>query len=507
MGFLEGLIQTGQYYQQQDQAGDLADLSNYLELPLPLPTAQMPEERRPQVIRVALKVADPMAVPLDVLGIESISLADYPGPFTEDLQKKMAYLYKSPVGANVTWGFSPIYKLGKGITDGAKTALVGDGEAIKWTDHPKSRFNKMHHRTLQNYETAGFFTKGSLERLMGDFATRVDEIAAYWSDRKRSYLLVLGIIMNGRFAFPGQVPAFVAYFRSKLSDRQDNTAPDFPVDCAVCHKPNIAGRTLDQVFKFSTFDKPGFLPGGARQNTFAVFPVCEDCFALLQRGYTEVESHFTAEVNLPRLNVLIIPEIIGEIGNFERLVYQFQDFLKSGVEKEEGLFTKVSHQNARFVFHFIFTEQNQAQVRLHRMVEDIPPSHFRKLRSLWLINKTVFFPPKPQEGIKHTDQDLDSIIRQIVAMVLSLAEKTEGEKEVMKDRAVNLIADLFSNAYVDVASLKRLVVSRLPGLLADPDWLNVPKRPGSVKLEQWWMLFEFLYAYNDNLDQEEVKVL
>lgn len=507
MGFLEGLIQTGTYYSRRDRAriaggGAVADLLNYLELPLDWPGEETDPERRPRVIRVALDVDDPEAVPLDVRGIQEVHLADYPGPFTTPLQAKAAYLYKSPVGSNVSWGFSPIYKLGKGTGEKAVSELLG-GETPDWENRNKSRYYKMHKRVLADYEESGFFTDGSIARLMAALVARTEDIAQLWQDRKRSYLIVFGVQSpEGEFRFPGKIPAFVAYFNAKLTERQEKAAPAIAVDCMLCRKPDAAGRTLNQVFKFATFDKPGFLPGGNKSGEFSVFPVCETCFGLLQRGYTEAEARFSTQIGVYGLDLLVIPEMIGDSSNFDRLTNKFQEFLQAGVEEELGLFANIARRDASFVFHFLFTERNQAQVRVHRMVEDVPPSHFRKLRDIWNQKRNLFFPDRnPAQSSAVT---LDSTVRQIAAMLLSLAGKTDGEKEVMKERAINLIADLFSNARVDVASLKRAAASRLAGLLSDPDWLNAANYSGRFKLERLWMLFEFIIAYNRLLDHMEV---
>jgi len=501
MGFLEGLIQTGKYYQQQDQAGDLADLVNYLELPLPLPTEQTPEDRKPQVIRIALQVSDPDAIPLDVQGIESINLADYPGPFPNANRGKLAYIYKEQVGKNVTWGFSPIYKLGKGISDQEKaiSEMIGSSDGKGWTNNNKCRFYKMNKRVLADYEESGTFTKGSIDRLMSAFETLINQIIPLWSDRKRSYLMIFGIETRSGFRFPGQVPAFVYHFRKKLTERQEKVPPDLVGNCIICQKKNAASRTLDQVFKFSTFDKPGFLPGGSKNAAFAVFPICEECYSLLKRGYSEAENYFSTMIGVSKLNVLIVPEMIGKLDNLDRLQNKFDDYFKAGVNAEMGFFENITKRDSSFIFHFLFTEKNQAQLRLHRMVEDVPPSQFRKLLNLWNRQKRRFFP-------KSDPNNLDSVIRQIAMMAKSIAGKTDGEKIVIRSQTIDLIADLFSNTRVYVDGLKRATVSRLPSLYSDPDWLNDPKFSGKLKMERLWMLFEFLYSYNRSIEQEEVNL-
>lgn len=498
MGFIEGLMQTGQFYNLQDQAGELADIVNYLELPLNLPSDDTDSEKRPRVIRVALKVTDPKAIPLDVQGIESITLADYPG--NPRLKPKLAYLYKKPVGSNVTWGFSPIYKLGRGIADPEKAQIALLGEEGSWREDKNSRFYKMNYRTLADYEDKNFFTEGSSERIMHGLEEKLALIVELWDQRKASYLIVFGVNQDGRFIYPGENPAFTAYFRSKLVEGQAKSAPETALDCVLCRKEDSANRTLDDVFKFSTFDKPGFLPGGTHRNKFSVYPICEDCFGTLQRGYTESQNHFTTQIGLSQLQILIVPELVGSISNLDRLQRAFDDYIAAGVQSEWAFFANIAKRDANYIFHFLFTEKNQAQVRILRMVEDVPPSHFRKLFDLWNLNRQRFYP-----DLEPT-KSLDSAIRQIVMMLQSLAGKTDGEKQVIKNVTINLIGDLFSNTFIEVESIKRISVSRLPGLVSDSNWLNAKPYSGAFQLERLWMLFEFLYTYNQHLGQEEVNI-
>jgi CRISPR-associated protein Csh1 len=495
MGFLEGLLQTGRYYNLRDEAGALTDIMNYLELPLDIPSEQSDPTRRPQVIQIALDVTDPEAIPLDVQGVESLSLADYPGPFYRpEKEAKPAYLYRSPKGSNVSWSYSPIYRLGKGISDSENAEKALLSEDLSWEKDNKCRFYKLHKSVLADYEQSGFFTKGSTERVITSLVDDVEKLISLWSDRNRSYLMVFGILGESGFLYPGQIPVFTAYFRSKLAERQEKSSPKEPQDCTLCHKNGAAGRTLDEVFKFSTFDKPGFLPDGNQNNLFNAFPICEDCYSLLARGLTEAENNFATRIGISGVELLIIPEMIGQTTNLKRLQQKFTNYIASGVAHENQFFESISAQDASYVFHFLFTERNQAQIRLHRMVEDVPPSHFRKLLNLWNQSRQKIFPK-----LDHA-HSLDSVIRQITAMVQSLAGKTEGEKEVMKSLALNLIANLFANAFIEVGSLKRAAVARLPGLTADPEWLNDNSYSGAFKLERLLLLFEFLYAYNQSLN-------
>ena len=90
MGFLNAVYGLGMLAQQRNKTSALADVINFLQLPHPLGEA---EERRARVIRVGLKVANPAAETLDVQGISTIDLRDYPGFANEDKIKEH-YLYR-----------------------------------------------------------------------------------------------------------------------------------------------------------------------------------------------------------------------------------------------------------------------------------------------------------------------------------------------------------------------------------------------------------------------------
>ena len=91
---------------------------------------------------------------------------------------------------------------------------------------------------------------------------KIDKIIEFW-DSKIPCFLLFGLKTGDGFFYPGETAAIVKYFKSKLN-------PDEPVKkkgaqqttyCALCGERDKKLETLDKVFKFATFDKPGFLPG------------------------------------------------------------------------------------------------------------------------------------------------------------------------------------------------------------------------------------------------------
>ncbi|BBB93536.1 TM1802 family CRISPR-associated protein [Methylomusa anaerophila] len=503
MGFLQAVHALGVMAQKRSQGSVLADIMSFLQLPHPLGEA---EAKRARVIRVWLKVANADSEILDVLSVDQIEPpAEYPAFSDEDKIKEM-YLYRKPVGAAAQWSFSPLYKLGKGETEG-KQALLGNN----WQTDKDSRYYKIKRTVLNDFEVAGCFSAGGVERIMQGLVERADELAAFWTDRKRSYLLLFGVENNGVFLHPGQVPAFINYFRHKLTAPKEEQVKNSASSrekilrqCACCGSSAADVETLDKVFKFATFDKDSFLPGakdgaGIKEK---VFPVCPDCYALLSAGKTEMESRFVNTRIIPGINLYVLPEVcVGDMGATEIAAAETRDFFENGIAKESRVFRNLARKGTGLVYHFLFTELNNAQVKVHCLIEDVPPTRLNHLQSLWGETCTAF--PMKNPAVDQDDDDgrinLDRAFRQIVSVMLSLAGKREQDKTVMREKALAMIGALLNNEVVELTGIKELMVSRFAGLFTDPDWLR-PKGgeelSGLAKVRGMAEVVDFLIRVN-----------
>ncbi len=503
MGFLHGIKQIGEFYSLQEDSGNLEDIRSFLELPMKIPNVNTPPDKIPAVIRVGLDVDEIEAEQLNVKGIISISLAQYPG-MDEDLAI-LKFLFKK-TSANVRWYYGPVYELGKGGGENALATLVGSSTPDNpnaWQMEKKTSFFRLYNRVVKGFEESGCFSAGSAERIMQSLFINAETLAEKWQDKNRSFILVFGILTpQGDFLFPGDLPAFVKHFRTKISSGvRSKEMPKHGGSCALCGKPAEEIKTLNKIFKFSTFDKPNFLPGWDQNSFHKVFPVCKVCFEHLSRGTTEIRNRCAAKIGMVNHEVLIIPEVIGGQRFVRKTLSNASSYFQGSVDGEQNLFEGILERESSFVFHFLFTETNQAQVVLHRIIEDIPPSQFKKIKNLWGRTTQRF-------GWKQNSDSLDQLIQRIVAMILSLSGKSQGDQSVTKDKAIDVVAALFNNEWIDVEGLKKLAVARLPGLFADDEWLNGQKKDqknlGGRKLENMLMLFEFLTTANRNLEKQEV---
>ena len=256
MGFLQAVYSLGEMASEAAKDSPLADIMNFLQLPYPVTEAQ---NGKVFTIRVWLEVDDPQAAVLDINGVVDVDRIEYQAIGNDEIKIKERCLYRDPVGRNVSWRFSPLYKLGRGSKDPRKELV---GESGNWQENNKCRFYKLYNNLLSDYEKSGYFTEGSADRIMADLLGKVDKIVEFW-DSKAPCFMLFGLKTGDQFLYPGEVEVFVNYFKNKLN-------PDTPAKkkeaqratyCALCGEKEKELETLDKVFKFATFDKPGFCRG------------------------------------------------------------------------------------------------------------------------------------------------------------------------------------------------------------------------------------------------------
>ena len=64
------------------------------------------------------------------------------------------------------------------------------------------------------------------------------------------------------------------------------------------------------------------------------------------------------------------------------------------------------------------------------------------------------------------DVDLDQAFRTIYSTLIVLSGKDDADKNIMRNRIINIIGRLLGGKDVDVAFIKQLMVSRFPGLFS-----------------------------------------
>jgi len=534
MGFLQAVSSLGTLDIKEGQE----DYISFLEPPF-----EQKETKSPNyVIQIGLKVKDKNADILSVLGIASIDCIAYPGMKPDDILQ--TYLYKSTTG-NVSQSYTPLFRLGKPENSKiefvshvdkkkSKSALKDEDSNIffekgNWKSDKDSRFFKIRKTVLQNYENEHIFENGNTDLIMNELENNVDRLIECWSEKKSSYIMVFGIDDNGRFLYPGEINAFLSYFKNKIasmmgegtaeikSKEKNSVKKTNPVfeHCSLCDSETTQKNTLDKLFPFATFDKESFLPGTKDKNGAdkKVFPICSDCSIQIVAGIRKMESTFKDMRVVPGYILYVIPELIGAGEKLETASSKTQDFLKTGIKTEERTFKNLLKADEYLVYHFLFIEENQAQQRIHFMIEDVPPSRIKKLQNQWKgACKSWERSEKQNDDNKSTEPgnrldefSLDYAFQQIYYMFRDLAGKSEQEQKFMREEALQVIAKLLNQEYIETKRIKTVMVSRLPGLFANPEWI-VPKvkmmKHGKTKMIEMARILDFITRSNQTKGNE-----
>ena len=120
MGFLQAVYSLGEMASEAAKDSPLADIMNFLQLPYPVTEAQ---NGKVFTIRVWLEVDDPQAAVLDINGVVDVDRIEYQAIGNDEIKIKERCLYRDPDGRNVSWRFSPLYKIVRGSKDPRKELL------------------------------------------------------------------------------------------------------------------------------------------------------------------------------------------------------------------------------------------------------------------------------------------------------------------------------------------------------------------------------------------------
>lgn len=449
MGFLQAMVQMGKSEAKEG-------LASYLVRPM---------DKDGKEIRVWLTVNGDLQEPLDVVGVSRIDLADY-RTGAVDLTK---YLYKKPAGSNTSWAFTPIHKAGpmKNEPDKNLVSLCPDA----WRENKDTHFHKIRNRLLMDYEKEGFFTSGSVDRVMMAMEEKIHMVLSDL-DNQQSYIVIIGIDQEGRFLYPGEIPAFAAYFSKKLaqnlgaSPKAQKKGNNLVKNCSLCDTTTHEGFGLNKVFKFNTFDKVSVLAGLDKNEIAYSFPVCQSCFEQISSGREKVDRLLNNKTVLPKINIWAIPEAVGDSDNqiFNRFVNSWAEKLDSTEitgpgERTEGMyFSRLAQMGQGLTFHFVFWEINNAQEIIHLMVEDVPPERLARLESAWQrVSREQF-------GWQNRT-DLDFAIKSLYATMAGFAGKSNNDKRVFRDFSLKVIGAMLQGEVLPVEIFKRFIVSRLPRLI------------------------------------------
>ncbi|KUK52680.1 MAG: CRISPR-associated protein [Desulfotomaculum sp. 46_296] len=422
-----------------------------------------------KIMRIWLTIDNLQANQLKIQDVKKIDLIDY--KTNPDMKTK--YLYKDRIGTNTSWGFTPIFKMGKPQKEvlSKKNALIG--KSGNWPEEGKSIFYKLRNRLLEDYETCKIFSPGSVELIMNKLTDHIDQIISLF-DGNGSFIMVFGANNHEQFLFPGEIPAFINYFKNKLKQHlQKDSNMKGTSSCFYCGRFSDNPATLDKIFKFATFDKVNVLPGLNEKSLMKVQPVCQDCLQYLTAGREIIERELADKSTIFGIIIWLIPEVIGIEGTewflkkaLEKLNFEEKGATGMGSEAERRFFHRLTKQETGLVFHFLFWERIKAQERIHLMVEDVPPTWLVKLENAWI---------KAVENLSmNWERNLDTAFNTLYSTCMALSGQSNEDKVVMRDFVIKVLGKILKSEQLPTQLFKAMFVRRIPKLVFDCNvWSDV----------------------------------
>jgi len=479
MGFIQAMYDLG-----------ALDIGQGLE-----PYLKLPVEKEGKLFKVYLDIEDTEAEVLKVLGVNKIDLAD----LDRSMAMKVKYLYRDRVGANVSWGFTPLYKLGKPKGSIEKNREDWVGPSGNWEQETGSHLSKIKNRVLLDYERLGVLSPGSVDIIMQEIQKEFEDNILISLQNKESHMVIFGAVRDGEFIYPGEIPAFVSYFKNKLQQSLQGQARKSSKLCSICGQRTSDFSTLTSVFKFATVDKVSFLPGLDKNQHQNIFITCRECLERVSAGRERVERTLTNTGVVPGVRMWIVPEAVG-VGSgitvrpiVQKLEQHWkQEGLKTpGEAYESRQFTQLAKEGYGLVFHFLFWEKNNAQELVHLMVEDVPPERLAFLERKW-GQAMCAVSGKVENGL-----NLDWAISSLYATLSRFAGKSDSDKMVFRDLAMKILGKMLRAETLPILTFKKMIISRATRLVYENDnWEDVKK---SLRYAQIWA--EYMVLINQGVSE------
>ncbi len=189
-------------------------------------------------------------------------------------------------------------------------------------------------------------------------------------------------------------------------------------ECSVCHQVKSQVYGFGSPFKYSTVDKTGTVSGFFNQkNNWINYPICESCAMEMELGKNYITKHLTKYFF--GKSYFLVPKAImsndtealsNALSLFNNIDYQIKNS-ESISSTEDFLMERIGEINNNiFTLNLLFFEENPTTkaIKIKMMLEEIPPSRFRKLfiEVPKIINKNPLFKDIDCHYKKKQKQDL-----------------------------------------------------------------------------------------------------
>lgn len=162
--------------------------------------------------------------------------------------------------------------------------------------------------------------------------------------------------------------------------------------CSICgSKDAITFDSSKVKFKFFTTNQVIFASNLSKNNYYKNMQMCTECFSKYQAGENYISNKLLTK--LAAFNVLIIPQFVyGKLVSKDDLdiatdkIIDTFNTLKSyeGIEKlrnEVGISLDLTNEKSYFLLNFVFYEPVQQATKILRLIKDVDPSIFERVRA------------------------------------------------------------------------------------------------------------------------------
>lgn len=170
--------------------------------------------------------------------------------------------------------------------------------------------------------------------------------------------------------------------------------------CTVCGKEElITGNTSRMKFKYYITDKVGFASNLNKEAFHKHYSFCQECYKSVLLAETFIRNNFSSR--LGKLDLYIIPGFLKSplltstrFYNWVKYVPDSLNFLKglSAINELEGQideYIKNREFDNELIFNLLFYQRNKAELKILKMVKDVPPTRFREIALAFLeVNRS-----------------------------------------------------------------------------------------------------------------------
>jgi len=189
--------------------------------------------------------------------------------------------------------------------------------------------------------------------------------------------------------YPGDIRDMVDYFLSRVKN-DDSGSKDNSAVCSICRRKESVGAKVSDVFKFATFDKPGFAYKLNPALFWVNLPLCGSCFANLAAGRSILNKDF--RFSFYGCNAWVIPKLLAPsdaaISYFRGRFKKIQDFKKSF--KSASAYQTLELDTMEWFedeknwmqLDFLYFRESNSEMKIDLYVEDVLPSHLKNVVDL-----------------------------------------------------------------------------------------------------------------------------